>query len=68
MITVQAISYEFNEEDWKLLRVPLPSNPCIDCSSSNNGTCCGCDNANVYEAIMKPYDNAHITKQLRYDL
>ena len=44
--------YIFTEEDYKLLRKPLPKSPCINCTE----ICSGCNKLHNYMRTIKPYE------------
>lgn len=45
--------YTFSDDDLKLLKQPIPINPCSHCLDS--GSCCGCPEERKYQTIIKPY-------------
>jgi len=48
-------TYEFDERDLELLRMPLPKNPCeIHCNGGMIG-CCGCSEIFEYEKVVEEY-------------
>lgn len=52
------VTYEFTEEDKKLLATPLPDHPCEGCIDSIG--CCGCSKGRAYTEAIKPYKEAGI--------
>lgn len=54
---------DFEKGDLDLLKRPLPQNPCSNCQSRLDGSCCGCPESREYEALVKPYRDAGV-----YDL
>lgn len=58
MIVKEIVTYEFTEEDKKLLAVSLPDNPCEDCVDYIG--CCGCPKGRAYNEAVKPYREANI--------
>lgn len=52
------ILYEFTDEDKKLLKIPLPDNPCTNCGAG--AACCGCPKGDDYNKKVKPYKDANI--------
>lgn len=45
--------YTFSDDDLKLLKQPIPINPCSHCLDS--GSCCGCSEERKYQTAIKPY-------------
>lgn len=50
--------YTFSDDDLKLLKQPIPINPCSHCLDS--GSCCGCPKERDYCTAIKPYRDANI--------
>ena len=48
--------YIFTEEDYKLLRKPLPKSPCNNCTE----ICSGCDKLYNYMRAIKPYEDKNL--------
>lgn len=45
--------YAFSDDDLKLLKQPIPIDPCSHCLDS--GSCCGCPEERKYQTTIKPY-------------
>jgi hypothetical protein len=45
--------YTFSDEELRLLKQPIPINPCLSCFDS--GSCCGCPEERKYQTTIKPY-------------
>lgn len=50
--------YTFSDDDLKLLKQPIPINPCSHCL--NFGSCCGCPEERDYCTAIEPYRDANI--------
>lgn len=50
--------YTFSDEDLKLLKQPIPIDPCSHCPDS--AYCCGCPEERDYRTAIKPYRDANI--------
>jgi len=48
-------SYELEEGDLELLRIPLPYNPCLVCADRYTGGCCGCPPMREYNKASQEY-------------
>ena len=47
----------FDPEDIRLLRNPLPENPCSSCNRSD---CSGCEDADTYQKMIQAYKDRRI--------
>ena len=47
----------FDPEDIRLLRNPLPENPCLKCNRRN---CSGCEDLNTYQKVIQIYKDRRI--------
>lgn len=54
--------YIFSEEDYKLLKKPIPVSPCRDCGCGilNKSTCSGCDKYTKYQREIKPFEDNNL--------
>lgn len=54
--------YIFTEEDYKLLKKPIPLSPCRNCLKNSMGlnSCCGCAEYKKYEREIKPYEDNNL--------
>ena len=53
-------TYEFDERDLELLKMPLPINPCITKCHGGMVGCCGCPEVFKYEKDIKEYKEKNI--------
>ena len=49
--------FMFDPEDIRLLRNPLPENPCSSCNRNN---CSGCEDADTYQKVIQIYKDRRI--------
>ena len=49
---------EYTQEDYELLKKPLPNDPCSTCRAGYE--CCGCPEEREYASKVKPYKDAGI--------
>ena len=49
----EQIIYTFSDDDLKLLKQPIPIDPCSHCPDSVY--CCGCPEERKYQTTIKPY-------------
>lgn len=49
--------FMFDPEDIRLLRNPLPENPCSSCNRSN---CSGCEDVDAYQKVIQIYKDRRI--------
>lgn len=50
----------FTEEDYKLLKRPIPVSPCRECFAKSSYTCGGCPEYTKYKKDIKPYEDNNL--------